>query len=190
MAEIKQIRLCGLGGQGIILAGTILSYAGINDGKWVAGSSSYGLAARGGACRAEVVISDEPIVFPHVTKADILIAMSESAYNKYIEDVETETGIVIYDEQMVPAKEISGLEHLGVPATSMAIKELNNKLVANIIILGAAVEITKIVTKGALVAAIEKNVPERFKVLNLEAVELGFSLGNKAMNNKRLATWQ
>ena len=177
MREVKQIRLCGLGGQGIVLAGTIIGHAGINDRKWVAGSSSYGAEARGSACRAEVIISDEPINFPHVIEADILIAMSQSAYDKYIEDVEREKGIVIYDEQLVSTKEINGLKQIGIPATNIAVKELNNKLVANMVILGVAVEITKMVSKDALISAIEKNVPERFKVLNLKAVELGFNRG-------------
>ena len=174
MGKVKQIRLCGLGGQGIVLAGTILGHAGINDGKWVAGSSSYGAEARGSACRAEVVMSDKPINFPHVIEVDILIAMSQSAYDKYIENV-GENGIVIYDEPMVSTKEISGLKQIGVPATSVATKELDNKLVANMLILGVAVGITKIVTKGALISAIEENVPERFKALNLRAVELGLN---------------
>lgn len=175
MGEAKQIILCGLGGQGVVLAGTILGYAGINDGKWVAGSSSYGAQARGGYTRAEVIISDKPIDFPHVIEADILIAMSQSAYDKYIEDVEKKNGIVIYDEPMVSTKEINGLKQIGIPATNIAAKELNNKQVANMVILGVAVGITKIVTKGALTSAIEKNVPERFKALNLRAVELGLN---------------
>lgn len=178
MAETStQVRLCGFGGQGVILAGTILGYAGINDGKWVAGSNSYGAAARGGSCQADVIISDKPISFPHVITADILIAMSQKAYDTYIENVERETGIVIYDEQMVSPKEISNLKQIGVPVTNTTIRELNNKLVANIVILGAAVGRTKITTRDALIAAIENNIQERFKGLNLKAVELGFKLG-------------
>jgi len=179
MGEVKQIILCGFGGQGVILAGTILGYAGINDGKWVAGSSSYGSQARGGYARAEVVISDEPISFPRVIEADILVAMFQSAYDKYIEYVKRDNGIVIYDEPLVSTKEINGLKQIGVPATNIATKELNNKQVANLVILGAAVGITKIVTKDALISAIEKNVPERFKTLNLKAVELGLNWKDK-----------
>jgi len=179
MGEIKQVRLCGLGGQGIVLGGTILGHAGINDGKWVAGSSSYGSEARGSACRAEVIISDEPIVFPHVTRPDILIAMSQEAYDKYIKDMGRDEETVIYDEQMVRTGEMSGLRQLGFPASSVATKELENKLVANMVILGIAAEVTKIVSQNALLSAIEKNVPERFKTLNLKAAELGFKLGRE-----------
>lgn len=179
---IKQIRLCGFGGQGIILAGTILGHAGINDGKWVAGSNSYGAAARGGACRAEVVISDKPIVFPLVIKADILVAMSQKAYDEYIEEV-GENGIVIYDE-MVSINKASHLEQVGIPATSVAVRELNNKQVANAIILGAAVEMTKIVSRDALISAMRSNVQVELQALDLKALELGFKLGSMKIRGK------
>lgn len=185
MAEIStQVRLCGFGGQGIILAGTILGYASINDGKWVAGSSSYGSAARGGSCRSDVIISDKLISFPHVIMADILIAISQKAYDVYLKDIRPEGGIVIYDEQMVATKEISGLKQIAVAATNTAIRELNSRQVANIVILSAAVAITGIVSRDALTAAIEKNIPERFRALNLKAVELGFKLGGEAVVKK------
>ncbi len=177
MGETKQVIICGLGGQGIVLAGTILGYAGINDGKWVAGSSSYGAQARGGYTRSEVIISSKPIVFPHVIRADVLVAMSQSAYGRYIEYADKENGIVIYDDPLVSPVDSDGLKQIGIPATNIAVKELNNKQMANLVILGVAVGITKIVTKGALISAIEENVPERFKVLNLKAVELGLNWG-------------
>ena len=178
--EIKLVRLCGFGGQGIVLAGTILGYAGVSDGKGVAGSNSYGAEARGGACRADVMISDKPISFPHIIKADILIAMYQRAYDRYIESVNNENGMVIYDQQLVDAREIVGLKQVGVMATSTAIKELNNKQVSTIVMLCAAAEITGIVSRDALIAAIEKNVKDRFKKLNLKAAELGFALGEAA----------
>jgi len=91
--------------------------------------------------------------------------------------VERENGIVIYDEPLVATKEINGLKQIGVPATNIATNELNNKQVANLVMLGAAVGITEMVTKDALTSAIEKNVPGRFKALNLKAVELGLNWG-------------
>ena len=179
MPETKQIRLCGFGGHGIILAGTILGYAGINNGKWVSGSNSYGAAARGGTCHADVVISDKPIRFPHVIKTDILVAMYLSAYNKYIEDVEMEKGLVIYDEQVTP-KDVGSLKQVSIPATRVAVRELDNEQVANIVILCAMVEITRIVSQRALVSALETNIPARFKNVNLRAAEIGFKLGKKS----------
>lgn len=177
MGQIKQVVLCGFGGQGIVLAGTMLGQAAFNDGKWVSGTSSYGAAARGGACRAEVVISDRPITFPYVLEADILIAMYQTAYNRYVGEVKLEGGVVIYDEQFVSPKETEGLKYVGIPATKAAIEKLNSGILANVIILSAAVEMTGVVTKEALKSAVEELVPERLRELDLKAMEIGSELG-------------
>lgn len=177
MGDLKQIRLCGFGGQGVILAGTILGYAAINDGKWVSGSNSYGAQARGGAARSEVVISKDPIKFPHVIQSDILIALSQKAYDTYSRDVCEHGAIVIYDDLMVKPHNIEGAQQIGVPATNTAIRELESKQVANIVMLGASVAITRIVSRQALVASITETVEERFRELNLKALELGYRLG-------------
>ena len=177
MAQVKQVILCGFGGQGIVLAGTILGYAAFNDGKWVSGTNSYGAAARGGECEAEVVISDKPITFPYVLEADLLIAMYQAAYNRYVGKVKRDRGLVIYDKELVSPAEVATLRHIGVPATEIAARRLNSNVVANIVALGAAVEISKLVSRDAFIAAIEENMPERFRELNLEAANIGFDLG-------------
>jgi len=177
MGNLKQIRLCGFGGQGVILAGTILGYAAVNDGRWASGSNSYGAQARGGAARSEVVISTEPIKFPHVIQSDILIALSQMAYDTYSKDVCEQGAVVIYDDLMVKPHTITGAQQIPVPATSTAIRELDSKQVANVVILGASVAITGIVSKQALTASIGKHVEERFKELNLRALEVGCRLG-------------
>ena len=179
MGQIKQVVLCGYGGQGIVLAGTILGKAAFNNGKWVSSTNSYGSAARGGACRAEVVISDGPVIFPHVIEADILIAMYQTAHDKYIGQVKREAGVVIYDDGFVSPEEITGLKYLPVPATRTAIEELNQGIVANIIILSAAVEVTRVVTKEALKSAIAEIAPERLRELDLKAADIGFKLGQE-----------
>jgi 2-oxoglutarate ferredoxin oxidoreductase subunit gamma len=176
MGDLKQIRLCGFGGQGVILAGTILGYAAISDGKWVSGSSSYGAQARGGYARSDVVISAETIVFPHVIKADILITLAQIAYERYIKDIAVDA-VVLFDEQMVSPRLFNGVKQVGIPVTRSAIKELDQKQAANIVMLGALVAITGVVSKQALVSSITKNVEERFKELNLKAIELGYKLG-------------
>jgi len=182
MAPIKQVILCGFGGQGIVLAGTILSQAAFNDGKWVSSTDSYGAAARGGACRAEVVISERPIIFPYVIAADTLIAMYQTAYDKYIGCVKPGEGVVIYDERFVP-EEMKGLKYVGIPASRTALEELNNGMAANIIILSAAVEMTDVVSKKELKSAIEEIIPERLRELNLKAMNIGFRLGRTKSNH-------
>ena len=184
MPRIKQVILCGSGGQGIVLAGTILGQAAFTDGKSVSSADSYGAAARGGACRAEVVISERPVVFPYVVAADTLIAMTQTAYDRYIGRVKPGEGVVIYDERFVP-KKMKGLKYVGVPATRTAVEELNNGMAANVIILSAAVEMTDVVSKKGLESAIEEIVPEKLRELNLEAMNIGFRLGRTRSNHIR-----
>jgi 2-oxoglutarate ferredoxin oxidoreductase subunit gamma len=177
MGEPKQIRFCGFGGQGVLLAGTILGYAAIEDGKWVSGSNSYGAQARGGSARSEVVISDEPIIFPHVIESDILIALSQSTYDIYIKNVAEKGAMVIYDDPMVQPFAVRGVQQIGVPATNTAIHELETKQVANMVMLGASVAITRIVNRQSLVSSIIENVAEEFRDLNVKALEVGYKLG-------------
>jgi 2-oxoglutarate ferredoxin oxidoreductase subunit gamma len=178
MSSLKQVRLCGFGGQGIILAGVILGHAGICDGRWVAGSSSYGAQARGGYARSDVVISDEPIAFPHVLKADILIAMSQDAYGRYIEDIASHA-MILFEEPMVSPRTLRGVTQKGIPATLRAIEELDQKQAANIVMLGAAVTATKIVSRQSVLSALQSTVNEKFLEVNIKSVELGFSLGEE-----------
>ena len=177
MTDSSQIRLGGYGGQGIILAGMIFGYAAINGWEHVAGLSSYGSRSRGGACSYDIVISKRAITFPRVIKADILVAMSQDAYNTYIGDVK-EGGIVFYDEQ-VTAKEIEGMKQMRITATSTAAQELNNGMVANMVMLGIITQATKLISKASLVAAVRANIPERFRELNLRAINIGFKRGEQ-----------
>jgi 2-oxoglutarate ferredoxin oxidoreductase subunit gamma len=178
LSQIKQALICGYGGQGIVLAGTILGQAAFNDGKWVGGTNSYGAASRGGACRSEVVISGQPISFPYVIEVDVLIAMYQTAYDRYIGEVRREGGIVVYDDRFVAPGKVDGLKQVPVPATRTALEELKSELVANVVMLGAAVEITGLVTKDALRSAVAETVAERLRELDLKALEAGFRLGS------------
>jgi 2-oxoglutarate ferredoxin oxidoreductase subunit gamma len=173
---VKQVRFCGFGGQGVVLAGTILGYAAVKDALWAAGSSSYGAQARGGYARSDVVISDGPIVYPHVIEADVLVAMSQSAYEQYRKEMATD-GMIIFDEEMVAPVPVEGIRQVGVAATAAALKELKSKQTANMVILGASTALAGMVSRGALEAAIGENVSERFRELNLRAIEVGFRLG-------------
>ena len=81
----REVRLSGFGGQGIILSGSILGKAAaIYDNKYATFTQSYGPEARGGACAAEVVIDDQPVHHPHIMDPEVLVVMSQGAYNKYV----------------------------------------------------------------------------------------------------------
>jgi 2-oxoglutarate ferredoxin oxidoreductase subunit gamma len=178
MADVRQVILCGFGGQGIVLAGTLLGHAAFHDGKWVSGTSSYGPAARGGECASEVVVSGSPVVYPHAIEADILLAMSQQGYDKYIgkAKAEAEVALVLYDSKFVSPYQAPVGRQVEIAATETAEQRLGSVMGANIIALGAVVEAGKVVSRDSLLEAIEKHVPERFRELNMKAAELGFEL--------------
>lgn len=180
MGEVTQVRLSGYGGQGVVLSGLLLGAAGVFDGRFVAGSNSYGAQARGSGCKAEVILSAFPIDFPHLTRADILVAMSQGAYDLYCQDVKEDDGLILYDSGLVKPKDGLRVKQIGLPATETAVKKLTSKQVANIVFLGALTEITQVVSSRALRKAIREHVSERFRGLNLKALGAGMALGRKS----------
>jgi len=179
MREITQVRLSGFGGQGIVLAGILLGEAGAIDGKYVAGSNSYGAQARGSSCLSEIVFSNGPIDFPHLTTADILITMSQGAYDIFCEDVKETSGLILFDPYQVTPREGLNLMQAGIPATEYALKRLKDKQIANVVLLGALIAITKIVSVKATRKTIRTRVSEGFRSLNLKALEIGIELGGR-----------
>jgi 2-oxoglutarate ferredoxin oxidoreductase subunit gamma len=118
-----------------------------------------------------------------VIGADILIALSQTAYEKYITEL-AKDALVLFDDQMVSPKPLVGIRQVGIPSTSTALKELNQKQAANIVTLGALSSISGIVSKNALAAAISENVSSRFKESNLKALELGYRLGEQVSSKQ------
>jgi 2-oxoglutarate ferredoxin oxidoreductase subunit gamma len=174
-----EIRFAGFGGQGIIKSGIMVAAAAcIYSGKHAVQTQSYGPESRGGACKSEVVIADEEIDFPKVTEPDILVVMSQHAYNEYAETVK-KGGIIILDPDMIPnEKKIEGVTIFRVPATKMA-EELGRKIIANVVMLGAFTAITKMVDKEAIKESVKANVPKGTEELNLKAFEVGYEYGKK-----------
>ena len=176
----KSIRLAGFGGQGVITMGYVLANAAsIHDGHHALMTQSYGPEARGGSCRSDVIISDESIDYPKSNEIDTLVALSNDSYHSFIGAVK-EGGVVIYESDQVdiPGKKPS-VEYYGIPALAKA-TELGNPLVANMIMLGATQAVTKMFDMEALKKSITDRFP-RFVDLNLKALEEGFRLGEKVM---------
>ncbi len=174
-----EIRLTGFGGQGIILSGYIVGRAAaIHDDKQATFTQSYGPESRGGACSAQVIISDEPISYPHLTDPAILVVMSQAAYNKYAPDLE-EGALLIIDQDLVETGEVSGdVKLLSVPATRLA-EELGRKIVANIVMLGFFAAVTDVVSVEALREAVLSSVPKGTEELNLKAFQNGYEYGQR-----------
>jgi 2-oxoglutarate ferredoxin oxidoreductase subunit gamma len=175
MPKRTEIRIAGLGGQGVVLAGQILGRAAVYDGKKVVQTQSYGAEARGSAAKSEVVISDEKVGFPIVRKCDFLVAMNQTAFDKNKNDVK-ENGILIAEEDVVAKAEDVKARVFHVPATRTAEAELKSKMYANVVMLGALVKITALVSDEAMEKAIIDSVPNEVKQKNLNAFRLGFQL--------------
>ena len=169
-----EVIFTGFGGQGIVLSGIILARAAVHDGKEVVQSQSYGPEARGGACLAEVIISDGNVYYPFVEEADILVAMSQEALDKYINNVK-EGGRVIIDSNtisQIPQK--AGIKLDKVTATGIASDKLGKIIVANIVMLGALTSLTGIVNKTAMEKAVRESIPPGTEDINLKALEAGY----------------
>ncbi len=176
MVNRHEIRLCGYGGQGIILAGYIIGQAAsIFDGMNTTFIQDYGPEARGGACRADVVIADERVLYPYITAPSILVAMSQEAYNKYYTK-NRHGALVIIDEDLVKPRETSSGELLTMPAMRMA-EELGRVTVANVVMLGFFTAVTDIVSIDAMRKSILASVPKGTEELNIKAIERGYAYG-------------
>jgi len=175
---MRQIRLCGLGGQGIVVAGAILAEAAFRDKKAVGLSSGYGSQVRGDISKSDLVISETFIDFPLVTQIDLLVAMLPEAYQQSLSLVKKE-GIIVLDGSLVKPSPTSAARYYSLPATEVAVKELNNEMVANIVMLAAANSIGQLVAQDSLREAIKNNVSSRFMEINLQAMQLGLDLAKK-----------
>ncbi len=174
MSTRYEVLLAGQGGQGLILAGVILAEAAATyDGKNVAQTQSYGPAARGGACKAEVVISDERIDYPKVTEANLLLALSQEACDKYCQDLRQD-GVLIVDSILV--HQVPTARAYRVPITKIAEEATGRRLMANIVALGLMVGLTGIVSREAIESAVAARAPTGTQELNLKALHAGLQL--------------
>lgn len=169
-----EILFAGTGGQGIILQGFILgSAAALYDKKESTFVPSYGAEARGGESKAQVIISDEVIDYPYITKADIMVTMATHAYEKFI-DMTKKNSVLLYDEELVQLnKKATHTRRSGIPSTRIA-EELGNKVVANIVMLGFLVGATEVVSYEAMEKAVTDSVPRKFLDLNMKALRKGY----------------
>lgn len=185
-----EIILAGLGGQGMITAGIILARSiAIYGKKYVAQSQSYGPEARGGSAKSEIVISDEEIIYPHVINPDILVVMSKEAMKKYLDKLKP-NGTLIYDSSILEKPERRGINIYAVPATKMAFENLNTKGVANIVMLGALIEITQIISRKLIEKTIKEVFPEKFWEIDLKALNMGIEFSKKLTKYSQEASQQ
>ncbi len=185
MANRYEIRLSGSGGQGMILAGVILAEAAaLWDDKNAVQSQSYGPEARGGASRSEVIISDGDIDYPKAISIDLLLALTQEACSRYVADLKN-GGFLVVDSDMVTQVPEGNYRVFRLPILSTATEELGRAQVANIVSLGAIVQLTGIVSKEAILNAVISRVPRGTEEVNRKALEAGYSLAEQALGMEK-----
>jgi 2-oxoglutarate ferredoxin oxidoreductase subunit gamma len=179
MRNLTEIRISGFGGQGVILSAIVIGKAGcIFENGYSTMTQSFGPEARGGACSAQVILSNEPILYPYVTRPDILVTMSQEAYSLFTPELK-EDGILIIEQDLVRVEKLPpGVRVYGVPATRLA-EELGKRMVLNIVMVGFFASVTNILDPEAIRQAVADSVPEAFRELNLKAFDKGFEYGTK-----------
>lgn len=175
----KEIRFTGFGGQGIILAGYITGKAAsIFDNLNATLTQSYGPESRGGACSAQLIVADKPIPYPHLTKTDILMAMSQEGYRKYKDELKT-GGILLIDEDLVKPDVLrKDIKVASIPAMRLA-EQLGKRVVANMVMLGFVIGVTKAVSQEAIEQVIKTSVPKGTEKLNLKAFQKGWEYAQR-----------
>jgi 2-oxoglutarate ferredoxin oxidoreductase subunit gamma len=174
----REIRFSGFGGQGIILSVVILGRAAaLYDEKYAVQTQVYGPEARGGASMGQVIIDDEPILFPEVTDPDIFVIMSQQGFEKYGVQA-AKDAIMLVDSGLVHSR--PDCKACEIPATAEAKTTCGREIVANIVMLGALVASTGIVSRAAIEKAVLDSVPKGTEELNVKALKRGFELGEEA----------
>jgi 2-oxoglutarate ferredoxin oxidoreductase subunit gamma len=182
MRNLTEIRISGFGGQGVILSAIVIGKAGcIFENGYSTMTQAFGPEARGGACSAQVILSNEPILYPYVTRPDILVTMSQEAYSLFTPQLK-EDGILIIEQDLVRVDKVpAGVRVYGVPATRLA-EELGKRMVLNIVMVGFFAAVTNVLEPEAVRQAVGDSVPEAFRELNLKAFDKGFEYGTKHLS--------
>ena len=182
---ITEIKVGGLGGQGVILAAIIIGRsATLFANQYATMTQSFGPEARGSACSAQVICSDEVILYPYVTHPDILIVMSQDAFNKFSPQI-NKNGIILYEEDLVTPsdefrRERADVRFHGIPATRIA-EKLGRRMVLNIVMLGFFDAVTDILKAESIQNGIRESVPRGTEELNIKAFRMGYEFGKELL---------
>ncbi len=166
----------------MILAATVIGKARcIYENGYATMTQAFGPEARGGAASAQVVLSNEPILYPYVNEPDVLVVMAQEAYTKFVPEIRS-GGILIVETDLVHVTSAvkPGVRVYGVPATRLA-EQLGKKMVLNIVLTGFFTAVTGLLAPEAVKNAILDSVPPHSKELNMKAFESGFAYGQKVL---------
>lgn len=179
--QLTEIRIAGFGGQGVILSAIVLGKAAsIFQGGFATMTQNFGPEARGGACSAQLVLSDSPVLYPYVTRPDILVVMSQEAYVRFVPELK-DGGILIVEQDLVRVSDADNkFQVYSVPATRIA-ETLGKRMVLNSVMVGFFTAVTNLLDADAVGKAVADSVPASFRELNLKAFEKGVEYGITAL---------
>lgn len=182
LPDRMEVRVSGSGGQGVLLAAAILAEAATALGRHVVQTQSYGPAARGGASRAEVIVSVDEIDYLVVRAPHASLCLSQEAYDKFAGATRA-GGLVLYDSGQVDAgAELPDRRRCGLPFARVSMEQLGKVVVANIVALGALVALTGLLPADAVEQAVTRRVPATYRELNARAFRLGGELAAGGTN--------
>ena len=176
--RLTEIRIAGFGGQGVILSAVVLGKAAsIYENGFATMTQNFGPEARGGACSAQLVISDSPVLYPYVTRPDIMVIMSQEAYNRFASELKP-GGVLIIEEDLVRVSDLKGdLKVYSVPANRFA-EELGKRMVLNSVLVAFFTAVTKLLSADSVRKAVADSVPSASRELNLKAFDRGLAYRN------------
>src|SRR6201988_2155025 len=179
--RLTEIRVAGFGGQGVILSAIVLGKAAsIYENGFATMTQNFGPEPGGGASNAQLILPDEPVLYPYVTRPDIMVVMSQEAYNRFAPELKPE-GLLIIEEDLVRVSDLKGDPKVyAIPATRFA-EELGKRMVLNSVMVGFFTAVTKLLSAEAVRKAIADSVPPNFRDLNLKAFEKGYEYGNSVL---------
>ncbi len=179
MKSKLELRLTGAGGQGVILGSIILAEATLMAGKNVVQSQSYGPEARGGLCKAEVIVDSEPIDYSKVEHPDFLLALTQESLNKYAPQISAK-GIIMADDSLRIPESLHAGRVVRVPILKTAREVVGKAVTSNIVAVGAINEVLGLASEEALEKAVLLHVPKQTAQLNCRALHEGVELIRKS----------
>ena len=182
--NITRLVFSGSGGQGVITAAIILAEAAvIYSGKNATQTQDYGAAARGGSTRADIIISDAKINYPGIMQPNILVALTQDAYNSY-SDIVRPGGLLLTDPHFVTTTKKVDAKKLELPMYDLVMEQIGKPIVYNICSLGVLIGITELLEPEALLQVLKKRIPKDFLKMNIRAFDLGLVLGSQYQYRK------
>ncbi len=171
-----EVTFAGSGGQGLILAGLVLAdAAGIGENLEIVQTVEYGPEARLGTSRSDVILSKKPVSYPKVVNPDVLVVLSQGAFNKFWK-IAKKGGFVVVDSTNVKlTRKLDGVEVISIPFTELVKEKVGTPLVLNMFVLGYISKKFNLVKIDSLFSAIDRRV-KKYQDLNKKAITEGFSL--------------